>query len=150
MAAVFPLPEISTAPGTAGSRLGRRPARRAVVVVDAGRARRVDEPVDTVGRVLVACAALAASVVLVLGVAVMFSALDARSQPPVAGATPTLSDDLPGPVVVVQQGDTLTSIARDLQPSGDIGPLVDRLAALHGPAPLLAGERIPVGSVLPD
>lgn len=87
-------------------------------------------------------------VAVVLALGVVFSALDATSQPPAvesvtaaAGIGPTAEA---AGVVVVQQGDTLTSIARELQPAGDIGPLVDRLAAAHGPGPLMAGDRIRV------
>lgn len=54
-----------------------------------------------------------------------------------------------GPVIVVQSGDTLTSIARRLQPSGDVSGLVDRLAALHGPGALQPGDRIALGSLSP-
>ncbi|HET7489066.1 MAG TPA: LysM domain-containing protein [Acidimicrobiales bacterium] len=43
---------------------------------------------------------------------------------------------------VVQPGDTLWSIARSLQPHGDVRPLVQRLAADRGGAPLRAGERL--------
>lgn len=43
---------------------------------------------------------------------------------------------------VVQPGDTLWQIARALQPSGDVRPLVQRLAAERGGAPLRAGERL--------
>ncbi|HEX2851331.1 MAG TPA: LysM peptidoglycan-binding domain-containing protein [Acidimicrobiales bacterium] len=43
---------------------------------------------------------------------------------------------------VVQPGDTLWTIARRLQPDGDVRPVVDRLAAqLHG-HPLDAGQRL--------
>ena len=48
-------------------------------------------------------------------------------------------------VYVVQQGDTLWSIAHRLQPTGDVRPLVDRLAAAHGHGPLRPGERLPLG-----
>ena len=60
------------------------------------------------------------------------------------GATPPVHVDIaPGhEVLIVQPGDTLWSIARSLQPTGDIIPLVDRLAELHGPAALQAGERL--------
>lgn len=47
-----------------------------------------------------------------------------------------------GQVYVVQPGETLWDIARRLQPSGDIRPLVDRLAQAHGPGPLEIGERL--------
>lgn len=43
---------------------------------------------------------------------------------------------------VVRPGDTLWEIARAMQPSGDVRPLVRRLAAARGAAPLRAGERL--------
>jgi len=43
---------------------------------------------------------------------------------------------------VVQPGDTLWTIARSLQPEGDIRPLVDDLAATRHGRPLQPGERI--------
>ena len=59
--------------------------------------------------------------------------------PAAPGLKPVAAD-----VVVVQSGDTLWSIARRLQPTGDVRPLVDRLAAAHGHGPLQPGERLPV------
>ena len=47
-------------------------------------------------------------------------------------------------VVEVGPGDTLWTIARRLQPSGDVRPLVDRLAASRGGTVLQVGERIEV------
>lgn len=43
---------------------------------------------------------------------------------------------------VVQPGDTLWSVARGLQPSGDVRPLVDRLARQAGGSQLRTGQRI--------
>jgi hypothetical protein len=43
---------------------------------------------------------------------------------------------------VVQPGDTLWTIARSLQPEGDVRPLVDDLAAGRDGRPLQPGERI--------
>ena len=43
---------------------------------------------------------------------------------------------------VVQPGDTLWSLARRIQPSGDIRPLVDRLASRHGGTALQPGDRV--------
>jgi hypothetical protein len=43
---------------------------------------------------------------------------------------------------VVQSGDTLWSIARSLQPQGDVRPLVDDLTAGRHGRPLQPGERI--------
>jgi hypothetical protein len=48
------------------------------------------------------------------------------------------------PTVEVRAGDTLWTIARRLQPSGDVRPLVDRLAAAVGGGPLVPGDRIPL------
>ncbi len=93
-----------------------------------------------------AVAALVAIAVLVLGILALgagFAAIEAASGPvPARAATPTAQSA--GPVLVVQQGDTLSSIARRLQPTGDTTTLVDRLAAAHGPGPLLAGDRLPL------
>jgi len=43
---------------------------------------------------------------------------------------------------VVRPGDTLWEIARALQPSGDVRPLVQQLARQRGGAPLRVGERL--------
>lgn len=43
---------------------------------------------------------------------------------------------------VVQPGDTVWGIARALQPTGDVRPLVDRLVARRHGAPLRVGERV--------
>lgn len=45
-------------------------------------------------------------------------------------------------VHVVQPGDTLWTIAKSLQPEGDVRRLVHRLAAQRHGAPLQVGERI--------
>ena len=56
---------------------------------------------------------------------------------PVAGALPVAEVSY-----VVQPGDTLWHIARQLQPVGDIRPLVQQLDADRGGAPLRAGEQL--------
>ena len=43
---------------------------------------------------------------------------------------------------VVRPGDTVWSIARRLQPDGDIRGLVDRIVARNGGATLTAGQRV--------
>jgi len=43
---------------------------------------------------------------------------------------------------VVQPGDTLWTIARALQPAGDVRALVDRLAAEHGGSVLRPGQVV--------
>ena len=49
-----------------------------------------------------------------------------------------------GRVYVVQPGDTFWSIAREVEPEGDVRPVVDRLVAEHGGATLVVGEPIRV------
>jgi hypothetical protein len=89
---------------------------------------------------------LAALVLVVLVAVVAVSLVLPAGQAAARGylADPAVSVPVsPGhEVVVVQPGDTLWSIARSLQPSGDILPLVQRLSEVHGPGALLAGERI--------
>ena len=51
-----------------------------------------------------------------------------------------------GTTVVVQPGDTVWSIARDLQPQGDVRSLVDQLVAANGATPLVPGDRLVVPS----
>jgi Tfp pilus assembly protein FimV len=51
------------------------------------------------------------------------------------------------PTYVVRPGDTLWSIARRLQPDGDVRPLVDRLAARNGGASLRVGQRLDLDGV---
>jgi hypothetical protein len=45
---------------------------------------------------------------------------------------------------VVHPGDTLWSIARRLQPHGDVRPLVDELVARNGGSELTVGQRLPI------
>jgi nucleoid-associated protein YgaU len=45
-------------------------------------------------------------------------------------------------VYVVQPGDTIWSIAHDLDPSGDTRATVDRIVALNGGAALEPGQRL--------
>lgn len=47
-------------------------------------------------------------------------------------------------VYVVRSGDTLWSIARRLQPEGDLRPLVDTLAERAGGSALQAGQRLDI------
>jgi Tfp pilus assembly protein FimV len=48
----------------------------------------------------------------------------------------------PRSVYVVQPGDTIWSIARELDPSGDTRAMVDRIEALNGGAALEPGQRL--------
>jgi len=160
MAALFPIPfEVGSGDPLPGGDRSRtrphRPGRRTVVSFDPARAARRRRAIRrrTAG-LLVAAVAVFVAIVFTLGVA--FAVIDALSQPPAVSPAPSAAPNAvtapaaagagAGTVVVVQSGDTLTSIARELQPTGDITALVDRLAAQHGPAPLLPGERLLVSS----
>ena len=61
-------------------------------------------------------------------------------EPPAAPANPSS----PTGGYVAQPGDTIWSVARRLQPEGEVRPLVDRLVAARGSAGLAAGEVIHV------
>ena len=47
--------------------------------------------------------------------------------------------------VLVRPGDTMWSIARRLQPSGDVRPLVDRLVAANGTDRITPGDQLLLG-----
>ena len=47
-----------------------------------------------------------------------------------------------GQVVIVKPGDTLWSIARQMQPTGDVRRLVDRIATLNNGYGLIAGQAL--------
>jgi Tfp pilus assembly protein FimV len=90
-------------------------------------------------------------VALVLAVAVVVVALAGaravlRPLAGTSGARPLGATELPVPVPagastpVVVPGETLWDVARELQPTGDVRPVVDELAALNGGATLQAGQ----------
>lgn len=57
-------------------------------------------------------------------------------------AVPPAQDS--GRSVRIEPGDTVWSIARRIQPSGDVRPLVDRIITLNGGPDLVAGERLSI------
>jgi hypothetical protein len=94
---------------------------------------------------MVLAAALAVVVLVVVPVVrAGMGALGGNPLTPAGAPTAPAMQPVASDVVVVQSGDTLWSIARRLQPTGDVRPLVDRLAASHGHGPLQPGERLPV------
>ena len=154
MAAIFTSDFESTSPAPLwhdqpSPTVARRPGRtqpRHLRVVEGGRSPRSMDRVYRRRRAAAALVALVALVLLVLGVGALFGVLDAASGPvPPAAVTPAAAGS--GPVLVVHAGDTLSSVARRLQPSGSTTALVDRLAAVHGPGPLQAGDRLPLGQL---
>jgi hypothetical protein len=60
------------------------------------------------------------------------------------GGVPAPASRSEGPtrIHVVRPGDTLWTVARSLNPDGDVRATVDRLAAAHGAGPLRVGERL--------
>ena len=147
MAAIVHFQPASDHPAPLGWPTPTRPARArtSLRVLEGGRSPRAMVRVYRRRRLVALVVALLVVVPAVLGAA---WALGAAAQAVTVGPAPVPAvASTAGPVLVVQSGDTLTSIARRLQPTGDIGPLIDRLQALHGPTPLLAGDRLPLGSL---
>lgn len=91
-----------------------------------------------------AWAVLALSAIAVCGTLLGTGSLAGAGQatePPAAVVTPAAAPR-PARVHVVQPGDTLWSVARGLQPAGDVRPLVARLRAASGAGPLVPGQRL--------
>ena len=70
------------------------------------------------------------------------TAAEVKSPAAPAGAVSIEAEPVARSTYVVRRGDTLWSIARHLQPSGDVRPLVDALASERDGRPLQPGERI--------
>lgn len=132
MAAVVTPHRITTGPGRADLRL----------VLPNERSQHA-EPLFSVPAVLAAI--LLVLVLMVGALAVGRGAFAGLAPSTATSATPSpvaVADA--GSMVVVHPGDTMWSIARDLQPSGDIRPLVDRLVASHGTTTIAPGDRISI------
>src|SRR5256885_16839698 len=85
--------------------------------------------------------------VLVLVAAVLLvvaarAALGALGGGPLAAPETPAGQGGAAAVYVVHSGDTYWSIARHLQPSGDVRALVDKLSSEHGGAPPQPGEQL--------
>lgn len=85
---------------------------------------------------------LAAAGVVVALVALVAVGSGVLSQPGEGGSTADATAPAARGAVVVQPGDTLWSIARSLQPEGDVRSLVDDLAQANGGASVRAGQRV--------
>jgi nucleoid-associated protein YgaU len=87
-------------------------------------------------------AVVALVAVLLLSLAVGNGALAGLAPAPTASAGSATGAEVVA--VEVEAGDTLWSIARRVQPTGDVRPLVDRLVAQQGSTPLQPGQVIDV------
>ena len=141
MAAVLTPPRSITAPGRSHLRLVK-PHERGETL----------EPVEPLVSPQAFIVAIVMILILMVGaVAVGRGAFagfapDAPSAATAASAGPvTVAGAAAGSTVVVRPGDTFWSIARDLQPDGDIRPLVDQLVAAHGSTAIAPGDRIAIG-----
>lgn len=81
---------------------------------------------------------VAAMLALLVAVGTMRSAPDVAAW--LAGDTPPAPDR--DTTHLVRPGDTLWSIARTIEPHGDVRPLVDRLVELNGGAELRVGDTL--------
>lgn len=114
------------------------PARPDLRLIPGGRGAR---PVPVRPNAVAILAAVAVLIALLIGtVAVGRGALAGLAPAPATATAPAAS----GRTVVVEPGDTVWSIARRLQPSGDVRPLVDRLVAANGGTAIAAGDRLVV------
>ena len=122
-----------------------RPVLR-LVTTDHGRV--VEAPMDLGLTPLHLAAAIAAIVVaMVLALAIGNGALAglAPGPAPASAAAPSVVDAAgSASTVTVQTGDTMWSIARRLQPTGDVRPLVDELVALNGGVVLQPGQQLAI------
>lgn len=139
MAAItFPGP---AAPFRSTTRSTFAPAPAAVLRPRHGR-----RPAAVYRRRRAAVAALCLALALALAVAWVGGALGGGSLAASGAGAPAVRALQLQPVSatahVVAPGDTLWSIARQLQPEGDVRPVVDALAASRGGRPLQVGERI--------
>ena len=134
--------------GTAHPRSGRRSDLRSVRSSDRPSDRPSDRRVNRLRSVLAGVfLALVVALAFVGGIAALGA--DAAASGPASTATPSepsgVGSSVPTPVsVTVRPGDTLWSIARRLQPSGDLRVLVDALADRIDGSVITAGQRIDV------
>lgn len=123
-----PRPRLLVVPATPG-----RGARPVAVSVPAA-----PSPATLAG---VVAAVLAAAVLALL---ISHGAFASLVPAPAGGSGAVATLPAHGPSVTVEAGDTLWSIARDLQPTGDVRPLVDRLVEVNGSSVILPGQELAV------
>ncbi|WP_426572422.1 LysM peptidoglycan-binding domain-containing protein [Aquihabitans sp. McL0605] len=131
------------------------PQRPALRLVTAHGGRTVEAPIDlglTPAHIVAAVVGIV--LVVLLSIAIGSGALAGLAPAPSAGApsagasagTSAAAGVAAGTTaqLEVHSGDTFWSIARRLQPTGDVRPLVDRLIELNGTTILQPGEQIVV------
>ncbi|MCU1346084.1 MAG: hypothetical protein JWL70_2350 [Acidimicrobiia bacterium] len=89
-------------------------------------------------------AGLLALVVLLVAQAGVRSAAGALGIVPASGSERAPASIATPTTYVVQPGDTVWSIARRLQPTGEVRPLVDRIVKVNGGSAVQIGDRLVV------
>ncbi len=98
----------------------------------------VAEPILSTGTIVAMASAILMAAILSLAIgAGAFSSLV-----PAPGSDPISAAD--GRVVVVEPGDSVWSIARSIQPRGDVRPLVHRIVQANGAGPIQPGQQLVV------
>lgn len=87
-------------------------------------------------------AAMVAAVVLAALLALAIGSGAFSSLVPTPGSEPISASE--GRVVVVEPGDSVWSIARFIQPDGDLRPLVHRIVQANGAGPIQPGQQLVV------
>jgi LysM repeat protein len=128
-------------------RLHAHPAPRpALRLVSAHDGRPVAAPVELgISSAHVAGAVAALVLAMVLALAIGNGAFASLAPAPTTAPAASASVD-EATQITVESGDTLWSIARRAQPTGDVRPLVDQLLATYGSAPLQPGQQVAVPS----
>jgi nucleoid-associated protein YgaU len=115
------------------------PARPALRVLEGGRApgRRAQQARYRRRRIAALALVVAVAATLVLLANAVLAGAAGGGTPSSAAGTSAVAE-----VHVVQPGDTLWSIARELSPDADVRITVDQLVRLNGGAPLQVGQRL--------
>jgi hypothetical protein len=116
-----------------------RPSRPQLRVLEPARHRPSRRAVYRRRRVLAVAAVVLFVFALQLAVQIVTAWLGGG---PLTASEPRAATAAAGAVHVVQPGDTLWTLARRAQPTGDVRPLVGRLAAAQDGRPLRPGQRI--------
>lgn len=115
-----------------------RPARPELRVLEGGRAVVTDRSVYVRRRIV--AAAVLVVLVAAMGLAVTRFVGGASGAVPASG--PGGAAAASAVVHVVEPGDTMWSVARELQPTGDVRTLVDELVEANGGAALQIGDQL--------